>query len=107
PPPAPDFLNAMGRTNDAIIFGGQVHLFVEGSDDDARELAQELPASASKDYGKPFAEVFKEYQYDFYKVDPMLFAPARVTVTAVASGSTYQSGGRDNALLLKSFGLGE
>lgn len=107
PPPAPDFLNAMGRTNDAIIFGGQVHLFLEGSDDDARELAQKLPASASKDYGKPFAKVFKEYQYDFYKVDPMLFAPAQVTVTAVASGSTYQSGGRDNTLLQKSFGLGE
>lgn len=105
PPPAPDFLNAMGRTNDAIIFGGQVHLFVEGSDDDAKDLAQKLPASASKDYGKPFAKVFKDVQYDFYKIDPMLFAPAQATVTAVASGNTFQSGQRDNALLKKSFGL--
>jgi methenyltetrahydromethanopterin cyclohydrolase len=107
PPPAPDFLNAMGRTNDAIIFGGQVHLFVEGSDDDARELAQKLPASASKDYGKPFAKVFKDVQYDFYKIDPMLFAPAQATVTALASGNTFRAGARDNALLQKSFGFGE
>lgn len=107
PPPAPDFLNAMGRTNDAIIFGGKVHLFVEGSDDDARNLAQKLPASASKDYGKPFAKVFKDYEYDFYKIDPMLFAPAKVAVTAVASGNTYRAGSRDVALLRKSLGLGE
>ena len=33
PPPAPDFLNAMGRTNDAIIFGGVVELFVDAEDD--------------------------------------------------------------------------
>jgi methenyltetrahydromethanopterin cyclohydrolase len=105
PPPAPDFLNAMGRTNDAIIFGGQVHLFVEGSDEDAKDLAQKLPASASKDYGKPFAKVFKDVQYDFYKIDPMLFAPAQATVTAVGSGNTFRAGGLDSALLKKSFGL--
>ena len=29
-PPHPDFVTAMGRTNDAIIYGGQVHLFVTG-----------------------------------------------------------------------------
>ena len=28
PPPAPDFLAAMGRTNDAVLFGGEVQLFV-------------------------------------------------------------------------------
>ncbi|MGH8729447.1 MAG: methenyltetrahydromethanopterin cyclohydrolase [Burkholderiales bacterium] len=105
PPPAPDFLNAMGRTNDAIIFGGQVHLFVEGSDNDAKDLAQKLPASASKDYGRPFAKTFKDVQYDFYKIDPMLFAPAQAAVTALASGNTFQSGQRDNDLLKKSFGL--
>jgi methenyltetrahydromethanopterin cyclohydrolase len=105
PPPAPDFLNAMGRTNDAIIFGGRVHLFVEGDDEQAKDLAQKLPASASKDYGKPFAKVFKDVKYDFYQIDPMLFAPAQATVTAVASGNTFQSGARDDALLKKSFGL--
>ena len=103
-PPHPDFIKAMGRTNDAILFAGQVHLFVKGSDEAAEKLAQELPSSTSKDYGKPFAEVFKEYKYDFFKVDAMLFSPASVIVTAVESGRSFRAGQLDNALLDQSFG---
>lgn len=104
PPPAPDFLNGMGRTNDAILFGGHAHIFVLGSDDAAAELAKNLPSSASRDYGRPFAEVFKAVEYDFYKVDPMLFSPAAVTVTALESGRSFSGGKLDTALLDKSFG---
>jgi methenyltetrahydromethanopterin cyclohydrolase len=103
-PPAPDFIQAMGRTNDAILFAGQVHLFVRGSDEAAEKLAAELPSSVSKDYGKPFAQVFKEYEYDFFKVDPMLFSPASVIVSAVESGRSFHGGKLDVELLEKSFG---
>ncbi len=103
-PPAPDFIKAMGRTNDAILFAGQVHLFVAGSDEDAKHLAENLPSSTSKDYGKPFADVFTEYEYDFFKIDPMLFSPASVIVTAVKSGKSFRAGSLDEALLEKSFG---
>jgi len=102
-PPHPDFIKAMGRTNDAILFAGQVHLFVKGSDEAAEKLAKELPSSTSKDYGKPFAEIFKEYEYDFFKVDAMLFSPASVIVTAVESGKSFRAGKLDEALLDKSF----
>jgi methenyltetrahydromethanopterin cyclohydrolase len=105
PPPAPDFLAAMGRTNDAILFGGRVALYVDGPDADAERLARELPASASRDYGKPFAQVFKDYQFDFYKIDPMLFAPAEVTVCNLGSGRSFRGGRRDLARLAESFGL--
>jgi methenyltetrahydromethanopterin cyclohydrolase len=94
----------MGRTNDAILFGGHAHVFVLGSDDAAAELAKNLPSSASRDYGRPFAEVFKAVEYDFYKVDPMLFSPAAVTVTALESGKSFTGGKLDAALLDKSFG---
>jgi methenyltetrahydromethanopterin cyclohydrolase len=104
PPPAPDFLTAMGRTNDAILFGASVTLYVDASDEDARSLAQALPASTSRDYGRPFAQIFKEYAYDFYKIDPMLFAPAQVQVCNVATGSVFHSGRRDAARWLESFG---
>ncbi len=103
-PPHPDFVKAMGRTNDAILFAGQVHLFVKGSDEEAEKLAQQLPSSTSKDYGKPFAEIFKAYEYDFFKIDGMLFSPASVIVTAVESGNSYRAGKLDNALLEQSFG---
>ncbi|MGR9099783.1 MAG: methenyltetrahydromethanopterin cyclohydrolase [Gammaproteobacteria bacterium] len=103
-PPHPDFIKAMGRTNDAILFAGQVHLFVKGSDEEAEKLANELPSSTSGDYGKPFAEVFKDYGYDFFKIDAMLFSPASVIVTAVESGNSYRAGRLDEELLNKSFG---
>ncbi len=103
-PPHPDFIKAMGRTNDAILFAGQVHLFVKGSDEAAEKLANELPSSTSRDYGKPFAEVFKSYDYDFFKVDAMLFSPASVIVTALESGSSFHAGRLDQELLNQSFG---
>jgi methenyltetrahydromethanopterin cyclohydrolase len=102
-PPVPDFVKAMGRTNDAILFAGRVHLFVKGDDVSAEKLAKELPSSSSRDYGKPFAQVFKDYECDFFKIDPMLFSPASVIVTAVESGNTYRGGELDPALLNMSF----
>jgi methenyltetrahydromethanopterin cyclohydrolase len=104
PPPAPDFVAAMGRTNDAIIYGGAVQLFVTGDDGDARELAETLPSGASRDYGKPFAETFAANKGDFYAIDPMLFSPAQVIVTALDSGRSFHAGRTDPALIDRSFG---
>lgn len=103
PPVAKDFMTGMGRTNDAILFGGYVHLQVKGSDEAASQLALNLPSSASKDYGKTFAEVFKFYNMDFYKIDPMLFSPAKVTVTNVDTGSVFEAGQFNADLINKSF----
>ena len=91
-PPAPDFVKAMGRTNDAIIYGGKVQLFVKGSDEAAQKLANELPSSGSEAYGKPFAEIFAAVEGDFYKIDAMLFSPALVTVSNVETGSSFHAG---------------
>ena len=107
PPPAADFLTAMGRTNDAILFGGKVQLFVDCDDGEAERLATNLPSSVSKDYGKPFARVFKDAEYDFYRIDPHLFAPAVVAVTALKSGKTFHAGAIDEKLLESSFGGGD
>lgn len=102
-PMSGDFLSAMGRTNDAIIFGGLVHLFVDATDADAEELAEKLPSTASRDFGRPFAEIFKDVGYDFYKVDGNLFSPAQVAVTVMKSGRTFTAGQLHPELLSKSF----
>jgi len=104
PPPHPNFVQAMGRTNDAILFGGTVQLYVKGTDEAAQRLATELPSSTSRDYGKPFAEIFKEYKYDFFKVDAMLFSPAKVIVTNMDTGRSFHAGALDEELLDRSFG---
>jgi len=91
-PPIPDFVQAMGRTNDAIIYGGSVQLFVKGSDEAAEKLAVALPANTSPAYGRPFAEIFAEVNGDFYKIDPMLFSPAVVTVSNLDTGRSFHAG---------------
>lgn len=103
-PPHPDFVTAMGRTNDAIIYGGQVHLIVTGAADDARALAEKMPSQASRDHGRPFAEIFKAAKGDFYAIDPMLFSPAEVIVTALETGESFHHGRIDLKLLDASFG---
>lgn len=102
-PPFPDFVKAMGRTNDAIIYGGRIHLFVKGEDTEAKKLADGLPSSASKAYGKPFAEIFAEVNGDFYKIDPMLFSPAEVIVSNIATGTSFRAGKIASAIVDASF----
>ena len=102
-PPDPDFVKAMGRTNDAIIFAGRVQLYVTGPAGEAGELAQKLPSRASRDYGRPFSEIFKQVKGDFYAIDPMLFSPAEIIVTALETGESFHSGEIDLELLDASF----
>jgi len=104
PPPAPSFVAAMGRTNDAIIYGGSVQLFVTGPEGEAEKLAKDLPSVGSRDYGRPFAEIFASYKGDFYAMDRLLFSPAQVTVTALSSGRSFHGGALDEALIDRSFG---
>jgi len=105
PPTSPDFLTAMGRTNDAIIFAGITQLYVNTSDDNANELCLKMPSSTSNDYGKPFADIFKDYEYDFFKIDANLFSPSKVIISNMKTGNTFISGKIDNDLMKKSFGI--
>ncbi len=99
PAPSPDGVLAMGRTNDAILYGGRVHLTVRGDDAAARALAQQLPSKNSSDYGRSFADIFKAAGYDFYKIDAALFAPAEVWVSNLDSGNTWHGGSLNMGLL--------
>jgi methenyltetrahydromethanopterin cyclohydrolase len=102
-PTSKDFMTAMGRTNDAILFGGYVTLNVKCNDAEAKKLALELPSNSSKDYGKTFAEVFKSYNMDFYQIDSLLFSPAKVLVHNLETGSNFEGGEFNQTLIDKSF----
>jgi methenyltetrahydromethanopterin cyclohydrolase len=103
PPAGGNFMTAMGRTNDAIIYGGHVHLSVTGAEADAADLAARLPSGGSRDYGRSFKEIFAAVNYDFYAIDPALFSPASVTVTALETGKSFHGGRIDEALVDASF----
>jgi len=106
PPIHPKFANAMARTNDAILYGGTAYYAVKYDDEDELEkIVQESPSKASKDYGKPFMQIFKEAKYDFYKIDPRLFAPAVIIINNVRTGNTFKNGEINIEVLTKSFGF--
>jgi methenyltetrahydromethanopterin cyclohydrolase len=103
PPVAGDDMAALGRTNDAVLYAGQVHLTVEADDDALRELVERLPASASSDYGEPFGKVLKDAEFDFYKIDPLLFSPAQIRLTSIGSGHSFEAGRVNLEVLERSF----
>jgi methenyltetrahydromethanopterin cyclohydrolase len=98
-PVAKDDLRAIGRTNDCILYGSRAYLTVRAEDASLAELAERLPASASQDYGTPFYEIFKRYDGDFYRIDPLLFSPAEVWLTSTITGRTFHGGRLDADVL--------
>lgn len=107
PPTTPDFVTAMGRTNDAILYGAKVVLWVRADDELLEQMGPKVPSASSKDHGKPFAEVFTHYKGDFYQIDPLLFSPAEVEFRNLKTGRCHRFGRVEPALLRKSFGLSE
>ena len=94
---------AIGRTNDAVLYGGQVELTVDAPDEELEDLVPRLPASASRDHGEPFGQVLERAGWDFYAIDPLLFSPAEVRLTSVPSGRSFSAGGVDVGVLERSF----
>ncbi|MFO0930111.1 MAG: methenyltetrahydromethanopterin cyclohydrolase [Gemmataceae bacterium] len=104
PPVGTDDLAALGRTNDAILYGGQVTVWVRGDDDQLAEIGPKVPSSASPDHGAPFVEIFNRYDRDFYKIDPMLFSPAVIVLVNLLSGRRHVFGRLEPDVLQRSFG---
>jgi methenyltetrahydromethanopterin cyclohydrolase len=103
PPVAANDLVGIGRTNDAVLYGGDVTLWVHAEDDELAELVDKIPSKASRDFGVPFGEIFKRYDGDFYKIDPHLFSPAKVTLVNLKTGRTFSSGEIREDLVRQSF----
>ncbi|MCU0960322.1 MAG: methenyltetrahydromethanopterin cyclohydrolase [Pirellulaceae bacterium] len=103
PPVAADFLTGIGRTNDAILYGARVTLWVRGDDASLCELGPRVPSRASSDFGRPFAEIFDHYERDFYRIDPLLFSPAEVHLVNLDTGRTHRHGQPEAAILATSF----
>jgi methenyltetrahydromethanopterin cyclohydrolase len=103
PPVARSDPEAIGRTNDAVLYGGQVELTVDAPDEELEAIVPRLPASASSDHGEPFGLVLERAGWDFYEIDPLLFSPAEVRLTNVSSGRSFHAGAVDIGVLEQSF----
>ena len=98
-PVAEDDIHAIGRTNDAILYGSQVFYTVQAEDDELAVLIEKVPSASSRDYGTPFYELFQRYSGDFYQIDRLLFSPAQVEINNVNSGHTFRAGKLNPSLL--------
>lgn len=83
---------AIGWTNDGILYGGEVTLRADCDDDAITSILDKIPACASKDYGRPFFEILKSCNWDFYKIDPLLFSPAVVHMISQRTGNMFDTG---------------
>ena len=104
-PVAQDDLTGIGRTNDAILYGGRVTLFVRGDDDSIADVGPRVPACSTDCYGQPFLEIFEAAGRDFYKIDPHLFSPAEVVFQNLDTGRVHRFGRVALDILRRSFGL--
>ncbi len=106
---------AMGRANDAILYAGVTNYTVDCEDEEKlKNIIIQAPSSASKviqearmqaESSPRFMDVFKEAGFDFYKIDPLIFAPAIVTMNSMRTGKTYRAGTLDMEVLKSSLGL--
>ena len=111
----PKFDEAMGRTNDAILYGGTSYFMVDyENDDELKEIVKLAPSSASRMIQEAkalakksprFLEIFKEAGFDFYEIDPNIFAPAIVMINNLRTGNIFRAGSLDVDVLKGSFGL--
>ena len=114
-PVHPSSGEAMGRTNDAILYGGVTNYTVSYEDEQELEsIVKQAPASSSKmlqearklaETNPRFLDIFKDAGFDFYKIDPNIFAPAVVAINNDRTGKTFRAGSLDVEVMKGSLGL--
>ena len=105
-PPIPeDDLTAIGRTNDAVLYGSHVVLEVQADEALLDAVGAAMTSSASAEHGQAFAELFAAAGGDFYAIDPAIFAPAVVDLLNPETGDCLRFGQLEVSLVRKSFGL--
>ena len=106
---------AMGRTNDAILYGGVTNYTLNYDDEQKLEnIVKQAPSSASRllqearrlaEKNPRFLDIFKEAGFDFYKIDPDIFAPAVVSINNMKTGKTLRAGSLDIEVMKVSLGI--
>lgn len=98
-----DELVAMGRINDALLYGGVATLYVDADDAAVEAVVPKITSAASGAYGRPFLEIYEDAGRDFYEIPMDLHSPAAVVVNNLRSGRTFRAGALNYDVLRKSF----
>lgn len=107
PPVAKNDLHGIGRTNDSILYGATVNLWVRCEDKAITNIGPRVPSNSSTSHGQTFLSLFKASNHDFYALDPALFSPAVVVFHNLKTGRSFRYGTHLPELLKGSFGMNE
>ena len=102
PVPATDLV-AIGRTNDAILYGGCVVLEVTGDDASLAAIGPRSVSGGSAAHGEPFLAMFERAGRDFFALDPAVFAPAVLEFVNVETGRRQRFGNLAADIVARSF----
>lgn len=105
PPLAKNDLQGIGRTNDSILYGATVNLWVRCEDELIAEFGPKVPSNSSPAHGQTFLSLFKAANHDFYAMDAALFSPAVVIFHNAKTGRTFSFGQQMPRVLQESFGM--
>lgn len=103
PPVAADEAVAFGRNNDALIYGNEVTLAVDSSDEVIARIVPRAVTAASPIGGRLFADLYREAGYNFHAIPPEMHTPSVLHVTNINTGTTVSAGQVDIAVLRRSF----
>jgi methenyltetrahydromethanopterin cyclohydrolase len=103
PPLVDDELTAFGRINDALIYGGEVNLYVEAPDEILATLVPRVVTAASRIGGRSFSQLYREANFDFHAIPADMHTPAVLHMTNLSSGRTFSAGHFDHDVLRRSF----
>ena len=105
PPVAKNDMQGIGRTNDSILYGATVNLWVRCEDSVIQEIGPKVPSNSSSAHGQTFLSLFKAANHDFYAMDAALFSPAVVVFHNLKTGKSFSFGLKVPELLRQSFGM--
>ena len=102
-PVGTDELDAMGKINDSLLYGGASEFWVKSTDEEIQRVLPQLVTKSAKDYGRLFLDLFVEANKDFYQMDLDIHSPAKVQIYNMNTGNVFVDGEIRKDLLKKSF----
>jgi methenyltetrahydromethanopterin cyclohydrolase len=99
-----DEVKAIGRINDAILYGGEAEFWVDAADEEIAPVIKKLVSKTSSPYyPELFGDVFERAGRDFYKIDHDFHSIAKLQIHNVRTGKSFLAGEINYDVIRKSF----
>lgn len=103
-PVVKDPLKAMGRINDALVYGSELEIWIDADDCEiAKAIHQIVGKTSSPNYNELFQDIFVNCGGAFYLLDPDVNSIGRVQIHNVNTGRAFCAGEINYELLRRSF----